>query len=313
MSGLGRDFRRAFAPRGIARLTSEQSIERGHRYAAEGRVGPLTVTRTSVDADVRGTAPYAVSLWVEEGLPEWDCSCPMGERGVFCKHAVAVAEVALATVAPAEADSSDQPAGRDVPTAELLTRIDRVFRTRGYVEYHQAPDFARRVHLVLDLLRDALDAGRADDVLPLAERAAKRAASALGKVDDSDGCFGPISAEIAELHLGAALVVRPEPVDFARRLFGLAMADSDLELFADARDAYADVLGSEGCAEFDRLAAGEWETVPPVECHASDNDGRRFRITRLMESVAAECGDADARIAVLAKGLAAPWNSERMA
>lgn len=41
-------------------------------------------------ASVHGTRKYKVRLRVNDGVPEGECSCPMGDAGVFCKHLVAV-------------------------------------------------------------------------------------------------------------------------------------------------------------------------------------------------------------------------------
>jgi uncharacterized Zn finger protein len=42
---------------------------------------------------VRGSSTYEVNLSLDDDEPAYDCSCPVGMDGRFCKHAVAVALV----------------------------------------------------------------------------------------------------------------------------------------------------------------------------------------------------------------------------
>ena len=74
----------------LKRLTDERSWERGEVYFEDGAVYALLEDGDAVQAKVRGQRNYRVRLYVEGG--EWDgeCSCPMGDAGVFCKHCVAV-------------------------------------------------------------------------------------------------------------------------------------------------------------------------------------------------------------------------------
>lgn len=83
-------------------MAGRRSFERGLLYAANGRVGRRTATETSVEAKVRGSASYQVKLWLDEDEddePAYECSCPMGRDGSFCKHAVAFALVVTDAIA----------------------------------------------------------------------------------------------------------------------------------------------------------------------------------------------------------------------
>ncbi len=65
---------------------------RGNAYFHDGAVGPLEVSAEDVHADVQGSELYQVSLAVDaEGALDYECDCPVGATGKFCKHAVAVA------------------------------------------------------------------------------------------------------------------------------------------------------------------------------------------------------------------------------
>jgi len=84
--------------------------ERGRRYAAQGRVGPRTVSGGAVSAIVRGSLGYHTSWeWIDEN---WlaECDCPVGPE---CKHAYALACHILS-------DSSAVVALRDESLGRLL-------------------------------------------------------------------------------------------------------------------------------------------------------------------------------------------------
>ncbi|MBX3261833.1 MAG: SWIM zinc finger family protein [Labilithrix sp.] len=77
----------------IARLARGGTLARGRAYAAEGRVLALAREGGQIVGAVRGSAIYAVSLWVTADGLGYVCSCPAGAEGDFCKHCVAVAIV----------------------------------------------------------------------------------------------------------------------------------------------------------------------------------------------------------------------------
>jgi len=95
----GRAFREAFGRRSVEAMADRRPFDRGLLYAADGRVGKRTLTESSVKAKVRGSSSYQVKLWLDEGQATFDCSCPVGVEGRFCKHAVAVALVVTDAVA----------------------------------------------------------------------------------------------------------------------------------------------------------------------------------------------------------------------
>lgn len=74
----------------IRRLAGERFFARGEAYFAEGAVRTLRRQGHGVEARVVGTRTYRVRLWWADGELEYDCSCPVGRDGAFCKHCVAV-------------------------------------------------------------------------------------------------------------------------------------------------------------------------------------------------------------------------------
>lgn len=75
----------------IQTLAGAKAFARGLAYFHEGTVGRLEQDGNSVAATVQGTHRYHVSLSVSEEELEYDCTCPVGADGLFCKHAVALA------------------------------------------------------------------------------------------------------------------------------------------------------------------------------------------------------------------------------
>lgn len=346
----GREFRKEFARRPVEAMADRRSFERGLLYAADGRVGKRTTTESSVKAKVRGLSSYQVKLWVDDGQAAFDCSCPVGVEGRFCKHAVAVALVGTDAVADpgqrAEAviDVRAYLAGLDhdalvellvgrvaeddvfdarlrtsaaratagpPPIAVFRHALDEAFIVRDYVDYRGMYDCASTIDSALDPLLDLLHDGHAEAVITLAEHAIDRAEDALGYVDDSDAYMSGIAERLQELHRDACAAAKPEPVALARTLFERERHSGDLDVFHDAAATYADVLGAEGIAEYRRLATAEWDALPPLG-PGQEERSRRFRITQIMETLAELSGDVDAVAEVLARDQSSAYQFVRL-
>jgi hypothetical protein len=57
-----------------------------------------------------------------------------------------------------------------------------------------------------------------------------------------------------EIHLAACHQAKPDPIELARVLFAREL-DSDWDFFHGASEAYEDILGDAGLAEYRRLAS----------------------------------------------------------
>lgn len=73
----------------IRGLCTEQSFERGVKYWENGRVQELDVDGERIEATVRGSNDYDVSIDVANDAVLTHCSCPYDYAG-DCKHIVAV-------------------------------------------------------------------------------------------------------------------------------------------------------------------------------------------------------------------------------
>lgn len=76
----------------VQALADAKTFVRGEAYFLDGAVSRLAQQESAVHATVRGTHRYRVELAVaDDGELAYACSCPVGQDGIFCKHAVAVA------------------------------------------------------------------------------------------------------------------------------------------------------------------------------------------------------------------------------
>ncbi|HTR08733.1 MAG TPA: SWIM zinc finger family protein [Paraburkholderia sp.] len=76
----------------VQSLADTKTFARGKAYFHDGAVSRLEEHEGAIHASVRGTHRYRVELAVDDdGELAYDCTCPVGDDGVFCKHAVAVA------------------------------------------------------------------------------------------------------------------------------------------------------------------------------------------------------------------------------
>jgi uncharacterized Zn finger protein len=75
----------------VQSLADAKTFARGKAYFHDGVVSRLEERDGAVRATVQGTRRYRVELAVEDGELAYDCNCPVGDEGVFCKHSVAVA------------------------------------------------------------------------------------------------------------------------------------------------------------------------------------------------------------------------------
>jgi hypothetical protein len=76
----------------VQSLADLKTFTRGKAYFHDGAVSRLDERDGVLRANVNGTHRYSVELGVgDDGELTYECDCPVGEDGIFCKHAVAVA------------------------------------------------------------------------------------------------------------------------------------------------------------------------------------------------------------------------------
>ena len=185
--------------------------------------------------------------------------------------------------------------------------IRDVISPGGFIEYRAMSDYARGVRELVDSLTGLLAGGFAAALVDLCEHALACLEEAFESVDDSDGYMSDIRERLVGLHHEACLQARPEPVALAERLFELEL-HSDWEIFYGAAGTYADVLGEAGLAAYRRRAEEVWELTPALAPGEGEGySSQRFRITRIMETLAGLSPDVDALVAIKARDLRSPY------
>jgi uncharacterized Zn finger protein len=309
---------------------------------------------------VQGTHRYRVELWVEDGELRGRCSCPMGAGGFFCKHCVATGLAALEAGedAPTPTSIDDVRAhlnalkkkelvellieeacederlldrlrlrvatGEDgVDMASFRDAIDRAVDPGGFIGYAEAYDYARTVDETIASLRTVLVAGHAAEAVELIEHCCAAIERTADRMDDSDGHLSIAFDSLQRLHREACEQADLAPAQLAERLFEWMMA-TDYELFYDAADIYAPLLGELGRRRYAELMRAEWERLPALRpeddrykrsafsaAFEDEEDAERdsrFRITYVMKLLAKQSDDPDELVAVLSHDLSSPYS-----
>jgi uncharacterized Zn finger protein len=203
----------------------------------------------------------------------------------------------------------------DVDLATFRAAIDRAVEPDDYEDYRPALAYANDIEQVIARIQALLDDGHAEAVVELAEHAIEAVEQALGWIDDSDGYLGGVLERLGDLHHTACAQARPDPQELAERLFRRELG-SDWETFFGAAATYADVLGPKGLAAYRRLAEAEWARVAPLrpgDAGGRSYEGKRFRVTEMMTTLAALAGDVDELIAVMSRDLSHAYDYVRIA
>ncbi|TIN31656.1 MAG: acyltransferase [Mesorhizobium sp.] len=188
--------------------------------------------------------------------------------------------------------------------ARLGKMIDGATTTNGFINYSEAPDWARGVDEALNVIA-SVSSKHAGIVMRLAMRAIDRIEAAIEDIDDSDGHCSALLNRATEIHLNTARVAPCEPLSLAGDLFAREM-NGDYDTFGGAAVRYVDILGDAGLAEYRRLATQVWDELPSTAGRNRTSpavSGDHFRLQEILDFFAERDGDVEARIALRAKHL----------
>ena len=346
-------------------LAGSRSFDRGKAYFEDGRVADLLIREGAATATVAGSRRYKVRLELGGGgIEAYDCSCPVGEDGDFCKHCVTVGLALLeqgVEAPPGKGKTKAKPVKERPPTwdevaehiwgmeqkdlvalvlesakkedglyrklamaaarargktsAASLCRAELAdaFHVDGYVDYHEAWGFTRRIGEAIDSLEDLLQSGAASECVNLAEFAFGRLDRTVERMDDSDGGCSILAERLSAIHFAACKAAKPDQGALAQRLFALELSD-EWGWWSHAVRTYAQVLGKKGIEAFRRLAEKEWESLPPLKPGAGRHvfGGSRRTIQSIMEDLAELDGDTDALIAIISRDISHSWDFLRI-
>jgi hypothetical protein len=188
--------------------------------------------------------------------------------------------------------------------------IDHAARIDDFIGWREAGDFSSGLHEIVNSLKELMSPASAGDLVDLAEYFIVRLDKSLESVDDSNGEVGEVLRRLESLHLEACILAKPEPLELAERLFHYEMTMS-FDSFYDSLNKYQDVFGENGCAHYRVLAEKQWEQIKPVNAddkNRTTDNGRRFRITKIMETLANMSGDINALVALKSRELSMPYH-----
>ncbi len=203
---------------------------------------------------------------------------------------------------------------RAVDVAAIRETIDRTVDIGDFVDWRAARSYVGSVEELVESLERMHNEGHSGELVELIEHALARIERAIERLDDSDGEVGGLLERLQQLHHAACKKADTDRVALARRLFAWELR-SGYDVFAGAASTYADVLGDSGLREYRRLAELEWQKVPSLGPNQKDSEqyGRRYRITNIMESFARRDGSLDALVQVRSRDLSSPYAFLRVA
>lgn len=307
----------------LRRHAGTRTYQRGREYFEIGRVKTITRGNESFTAVVVGQHNYEVFIASGRTGLEYECDCPMGHDGDFCKHCVAASLAWMKTPAPKTKPKSAEITLADA--ARYLTAEPQASVVRMLVEWAEDDDrlrdrllqfaarrtgpeaaiataraaFDRAAEWLDDDLDDAIAAfqellndGHAAAVVDLCEHAIRTLDRDAEMVHD-DGDIMVLIDRLLELHLDACAQVPPDPIQLALRLFHLEL-DSQTSAFSHTPEDYKDLLGPAGLIAFKKL----------VEQPHFAGD---HRVTAMRESIARATGDVDTLVEIFSKDLANPY------
>lgn len=203
------------------------------------------------------------------------------------------------------AAARSNPRGVDVEA--FRKELKRVIYINDYVDYYGAYSYARNAEKVIDSVAE-LSEKNPETVIDLCEYALRLAEKAMNSIDDSNGEMGGILDKLQELHLEACERAKPDAEKLARRLFEWEIS-SDWEVFYDAAETYADVLGKKGLRLYRKLAQEEWDKLPALKPGDEKSyGGKRWRVTSMMESLARTDDDIEALVEIKTRDLSSQYN-----
>jgi hypothetical protein len=145
----------------IHRLAGAPSYQRGLDYFSHGHVESVEDRGGSINAVVRGSQDYTVTLAADDGVLDYACDCPVGSDGDFCKHCVAAA-LAWLNRASGPAKLPARRKAKEVTLADagkLLQEEDKETLVRMILDWAKDDDRLRERLILYAARRSGPDTG----------------------------------------------------------------------------------------------------------------------------------------------------------
>ncbi len=205
------------------------------------------------------------------------------------------------------------PQGVDIKT--YRKELKRVFDVGGndYDDYYGGFGDSDDIEKTVESIEDLFEDGHFETVIDLCEYGLKLASKAMNYVHESDGGLEDAIENLQELHLSACEEAKPDAEILANRLFDWELNDG-YDVFYNAANKYADVLGVKGLEVYRRLIEKEWEKLPALKPGDEKSyGGNRFRITGMMESLASAEGDIEKLVEIKSRDLSGQYHYYQIA
>ena len=196
---------------------------------------------------------------------------------------------------------SAPPDAQDTLVDDLRQVIDDVTYVDGFIDWRSGHSFADPLDQVVDTLAELLTPERAAALVELAQYAIEQTEAAMENIDDSDGLVGDVLCRLGELHLKGCELAHPDASALAENLFHL---ETTLPIGVCSFSAltYRHVLGENGLQRYRALAQAQWDALGSIDAKGGF-DTHRFKVTRIMESLAEASGDVDELVAIKSRDL----------
>ncbi len=149
------------------------------------------------------------------------------------------------------------------PAAAMAASREAVKEFNALIRARRALKPAEIVKPTLFLL-EALDAcvahGYREDILELIQAAMQALDSLIAKVSTRNSRLDTLQQEFAVLHLRAAVILQPDPVQLAERIYSLSETAIG-DIFGATLTPYAELLGAAGLARFRELLQPTFQIV----------------------------------------------------
>ena len=198
--------------------------------------------------------------------------------------------------------------------AKAKRAIEQGIDVDDFVPWNAMGAWENRAMGVVEQLERQFAQGKHQGLLDLVEHAIGRVEGAVGQVDDSGGEIRMLLDRLEILHHDVAAVSQLDKELLARRLYEWTK-QSPVDVFYNAVERYADVLGPRGLDAYRRAVQADFEKLPKLG--SSDRDqryesGRTFIMTQ-METLARKSGNVEDIVEVLKTDLSCAYQYQRIA
>lgn len=141
-------------------------------------------------------------------------------------------------------------AGPSTRLGLLRSMVDDDLRTRRFLDWREASEWAVEAHLVVSALADEVATQPTRELVELLERALGHVIKVILRADDSNASIGDLAGQLLELHALACDSGTADPLRLAKWMIRFSFDDQDFFNLDPVR--YAPALGEPGLAAYRR-------------------------------------------------------------